>query len=428
MYFVIVLLGLPFFLQAHTLFVPVNASSAILINARNGKVLFEKNADQKKFPGSTTKIASCVVALKKKPNFQEPVKCPLECLLKIPQKVKIANQFQDPPYILEPDGVSYGIYPGEILSFRDLLYGMMVYSANDAANVVAHHLAQGSIDAYMEEVNTYLQSIGCSSTRFYNPHGLHHPKHVTTARDLARLAQEAIQMPEFLEIMKTVQYERPKTNKQTERMVWTGNRLLRKGPFYYPKAFGIKTGYHAAAGHCFVGAAKDDSRVLISVVLQCASKAEAFKDTLRMFEAAFGEKRLTRQLMNHKDSLFVKKVKEGKRLLQAGLQEDFNIEYFPSEEEELKPELVWQVIKAPIKKGDKVGEVHIKTLSDTVIKSAPLYAIQDVDIAWSYKGYYYIKEGGKGLVFFLFILGLLAFYEKRQRRRGASIYKRSSFF
>lgn len=379
-------------LNAAPLSISVSASSAILINANNGKVLFEKQADQKHFPASTTKIATCLLALKKKANLEESVKCSLDCLLKIPQKLKVAHQYQDPPYRLEPDGKSYGIYPGETLALKDLMYGMMLHSANDASNVIAYHLSDGDIGSYMEEVNEYLRSIGCTNTQFYNPHGLHYPKHVSTARDLARLAQEAIQVPEFLEIIQTVSYERPKTNKQPERVVWTSNRLLKRGPFYYPKAFGIKLGYHAAGGGCFVGAAKDDNRVLVSVVLHCANAAEAFKDTIRMFDAAFGEKILTRQLINQEESVFVKVVKEGNESLHAKLQEDLAIQFFPSEEEILKPELCWNPLKAPIKKGDKVGVVYVKNMENKTIKTASIYAVKDVQVSWHYRYYHALKK------------------------------------
>ena len=401
-------------LHAAPLSISVSASSAILINANNGKILFEKQADQKHFPASTTKIATCLFALKKKANLEDSVKCSLDCLLKIPQKLKIAHQYQDPPYRLEPDGKGYGIYPGEILSLKDLMYGMMLHSANDASNVIAYHLSGGDISRYMEEVNEYLKSIGCLNTQFYNPHGLHYPKHVSTARDLARLAQEAIQTPEFLEIIQTVSYERPKTNKQPEKVVWTSNRLLKKGPFYYPKAFGIKLGYHAAGGGCFVGAAKDGDRVLISVVLHCVNAAEAFKDTIRMFDSAFLEKSLVRQLINHEESLFVKAVKEGAGPVQAKLQEDLSIQFFPSEEEEVKPELCWLPLKAPIKKGDKVGVVYVKTMENKTIKTASIYAIKDVKVAWHYRYYHGVKNMIMCINLYTFIcmLGVWVFWKK----------------
>jgi D-alanyl-D-alanine carboxypeptidase (penicillin-binding protein 5/6) len=374
-----VLLGMPMLLFAKPVSINVSAKAAILINADSGKVLFSKKPDDRLPPGSTTKIASCLLALSHAPDFEEEINCPLECLIQIPQKIKVEHKYQDPPYRLEPDGKSYAIAPGEKLTIRDLMYAMMLHSANDASNVIAYRYSQGNIENYMKEVNDYLQTIGCKDTAFYNPHGLHYPKHLTTARDLATLGREAIKNPQLLEIVKTTKYERPRTNKYREtRTVWNGNKLLLKGPYYYPKAFGIKTGFHSAAGFSFVGAARDDHRTLIAVVLKCANYAEAFKDTIKMFDTAFGEKQLSRQLLNHQDSMFTTKVKGSKTSLQASLQEDLIVHYFPSEEEELKPHLEWHVLKLPIKKGQQVGEVQVKTEEGNIVKVAPLYAMEDL--------------------------------------------------
>lgn len=359
--------------------ISVSAKAAILINAENGKVLFAKNPDEKHPPASTTKIATCLMILKNNPNFEEEVKSPSECLIQIPHKIKKEHKYEDPPYRLEPDGKTYLIYPGEILTVKDLLYGMMLHSANDASNVLINHYSKGNINAYMEKVSEYLKSIGCKNSNFFNPHGLHYPKHVSTAADLATLAREAIKDPQFLEIVKTKSYERPKTNKQPGRTIWNGNKLLFKGAYYYPKAFGIKTGYHAAAGFTFVGGAKDENRTLISVVLHCVNGPEAFKDTIKMFNAAFEEKQLTRQLLNQKESVFTTKLKGSKKILEAALQEDLAIHYFPSEEEELTPQICWFDLKIPIKKGEKVGEVQVKTTEGRIIKTSCLYALSDIN-------------------------------------------------
>lgn len=374
--------------QSHLLSKPLNilvsAKAAILINADNGKILFAKNADERHSPASTTKIATCLMALKKSYNLEEQVQCPLDCLIQITQKVKKERRYKDPSYRLEPDGTSYGIYAGEYLTIKDLLYGLMLSSGNDAGNVLAHHYSKGNISSYMEEMNEYLRSIGCVNTRFYNPHGLHYPRHMTTANDLAMLAREAIKNPEFVNIVKAISYERPKTNKQPARTIWSKNQLLLKGPYYYPKAFGIKIGYHSISGFNFVGAAKDENRTLISVVLHCANGPEAFKDSIKMFDAAFGEKKLTRQLLNQKESLFVSKVKGSSKLLKASLEEDLSIHYFPSEEEELTPHLYWYPLKAPIKKKEKVGEIQIKTNEEKIVKVAYLYANSEINLPFLY--------------------------------------------
>lgn len=357
------------------------SQSAILINAHNGKILYKKNAYSKLYPASTTKIATCLMVLHKADQLDEVITCPLDCLLKISKKQKVENKYRDPAYRLEPDGVSYGIYPGEKLTVRDLLYGMMLMSGNDASNVLAYHFSKGNINLFMKETNKYLESIGCLNTKFFNPHGLHYPQHITTARDLAILAKEALRNPEFVKIVSSTSYQRPKTNKQQPKLITTTNRLLKEGPNKYQQCFGIKSGYHELAGYNFVGAAKEGDRILISVVMKAPSALEAYKDTVRMFEAAFAEKMLTRLLINHQESVFTKKIKQAKVDLQAGLKEDLYVQYYPSEEEAFYPDIQWMDIKLPIKKGDKVGEVFVKLSNNHIVKKQDLLALNSIELS-----------------------------------------------
>lgn len=356
----------------------VSAKYAILINGETGKILYSKQPDIKTPPASTTKIATALLSLQKISSFEEVVKCPLECLIKIPKKLKIENKYQDPPYRLEPDGSTYGILAGEKLTVNDLLHGMMLCSGNDASNVLAYHFSEGNIDKFMEEMNEYLKKIGCHHTKFYNPHGLHFPTHMTTARDLAILAKEAIKNEQFLSIVSTCSYERPKTNKQGSKIIATTNRLLKKGPFYYPKAFGIKSGYHENAGYNFVGAAKDETRTLISVVLQCPTVADAYKDTIKMFDAAFFEKKLSRILLNAEETIFTHSIKESKKLIQAVIMDDVVIDYFPSEEEALLPVLEWGQIKLPIKKKDIVGTLYVKNRLGKIVAKKEIFSLVSI--------------------------------------------------
>jgi D-alanyl-D-alanine carboxypeptidase (penicillin-binding protein 5/6) len=373
--------GLTFgYLSASPLQISTTSQSVILINAQNGKILYKKNAYKKLYPASTTKIATCLMALHRAENLDETVNCPLDCLIKIPKKLKIENKYQDPAYRLEPDGTSYGIYPGEKLTVRDLLYGMMLGSGNDASNVLAYHFSKGNINQFMKDTNKYLESIGCLSTKFFNPHGLHYPQHVSTARDLAILAKEALRNPEFVKIVSTVNYQRPKTNKQQPKIVTSTNRLLREGPNKFDRCFGIKTGYHELAGYNFVGAAKDGERTLISVVMKAPSSNDAFKDTVKLFEAAFSEKILTRLLINHQESIFTKKIKKTKDELQAGLREDLYVQYYPSEEEAFYPDIQWLDVKLPVRKGDKVGEVFVKLSNNHIVKKQDLIALNNLEL------------------------------------------------
>jgi D-alanyl-D-alanine carboxypeptidase (penicillin-binding protein 5/6) len=395
------------------------SQSVILINAHNGKILYKKNAYKKLYPASTTKIATCLLTLHKAQSLDQMITCPLDCLIKIPKKLKIEHKYQDPAYRLEPDGTSYGIYPGEKLTVRDLLYGMMLSSGNDASNVIAHYFSNGNIEKFMAEINKYLESIGCLNTKFFNPHGLHYPYHMTTARDLAILAKEALRNPEFVKIVSTSTYQRPKTNKQQARVINTTNRLLKEGPYKFEKCFGIKTGYHELAGYNFVGAAKEGDRTLISVVMKAPSANEAFKDTVKLYEAAFSEKMLTRLLINHQESVFTKKIKSSKVDLQAGLKDDLYVQYYPSEEEAFYPDIQWLDVKLPVKRGDKVGEVFVKLSNKLVVKKQDLIALNSIELPfwkkisrdlYSYKSQ--ILCAALGLVF---LMALLFLYTKRKK-------------
>ncbi len=121
-----------------------------------------------------------------------------------------------------------GLKKGEVMSLRHLLYGAMLVSANDAANVIAKYVG-GSVSEFMDELNGYLHSLGAEDTHFMNPHGLFHPEHQTTASDMALIASEAMRDPMFRKIVSTVHHTRPKTNKQEPTTMLQSNKLLKKG-------------------------------------------------------------------------------------------------------------------------------------------------------------------------------------------------------
>ena len=208
---------------------------------------------------------------------------------------------------MEPDGTHFWLKKGERLSLYDLMCGMMLASGNDAANVVAFHLG-GSVSSFMKGVNTYVKGIGCKNTHFTNPHGLHHPDHYTTAYDMAQMARKAIEKPLIMNMVSLEEYHRPKTNAQEAKVVSQRNKLLVKGPFYYEKAHGIKTGYTENAQFTFASMAKDKNRTLIAVLLGCKSSNSRYRDVIKLFDTAFIEKKVTRLLFNQEDNIFSKVV------------------------------------------------------------------------------------------------------------------------
>jgi len=370
--------------QAQAFRVEVGAKSAVLMNAETGVVLFEKNAHLPSYPASITKVATALYALEKKGHqLDEVMPAVQECLGVASHIQKMKNPHIHPSYRLEPDGTSMGIKLQENLTFRDLLYGLMLSSGNDAANVIAYHVS-GSVSKFMEELNRYLRKKNITETFFNNPHGLHHPDHKTTAYDMAKITCEALKKPIFCEIVKTLKYERPETNKQPASFLVQHNQLLKRGPYFYPYACGVKTGYYSKAGHTLVAAAKKEDRLLVAVILGAADLKQRYKDAIALFEAAFAEKKVSRLLFTKEHEQFSYFFPGAKKAAKAVLTEDFRIDYYPSEEPKFKVFLHWYPLSAPIKKGECLGEIQLLSQDGSKLKTVFLFAKEDVEMTLSY--------------------------------------------
>ena len=359
--------------------VNVSAKSAILINAETGEILYNKKGDERAYPASITKIATCLYAVKTyEGSLSDLVTCPQQYLRKMNKSVKVAHSYKDPSYLLEPDGLTYWIKRGEKLTVEDLIYGNMLVSGNDASNALAQHIG-GTIPKFMEGMNAFLKELGCQDTQFTNPHGLHHPTHWTTAHDMALIAQEALKDELIQKVIRTKEYEREETNLQTAKKIKNRNLLIQPGKFFYPRALGMKTGYHSDANYTYVSAAKDGDRSLIVVLMGCDELRKCFRDAIRLFETAFEEEEEERLLFNREENVFSRSLSGGKTPLKASLTEDIFIKYYPSEEPQLTIELSWEHLEAPIKRGAAVGTLNVLSSNQEVLASAPLVAVGDVD-------------------------------------------------
>ncbi len=398
--------------------VKVSAKSAILMNAETGAILFEKKGDERAYPASLTKIATCLYAVKKnKKGLGELVSCPYHCLRRMNKSVKVAHNYKDPAYLLEPDGTHFWIKRGEEISFKDLLYGLMLASGNDAANYIAYYLG-GNIPKFMQGMNSYLKEIGCEDTNFENPHGLHHPKHYSTARDIAIITKAALKEEVIQTIVSTKEYERVETNLQTAKRIQNKDQMIQPGKFFYPQASGMKTGYHSDAGYTYASVAKNGERTLIAVLLGCDNTHQRYRDAIRLFEAAFEEEKVERLLFNKEENTFSRELKQGRKQLNATLTEDIAIAYFPAEEPEIIIELNWEHQLPPIKEGSFVGSINILDKQGNVLNSSLLIATENVERAFSalfvgamHDDWVCPKELQKILILFLAIgVGLSLFY------------------
>jgi D-alanyl-D-alanine carboxypeptidase (penicillin-binding protein 5/6) len=360
-------------LNAKPLELELKAKSAILMNAESGAILFEKEAHLPSYPASITKVATALFVIEHQKDLFRQAVVSRESLLGRPAK---GGPF--PAYRLEADGTMMGLKIGETLPLEVLLHGLLMVSGNDAANVLAEAVG-GTIPQFMQELNLYLSSIGCKETRFCNPHGLHHPDHQSTAYDLALIAKRALQEPLFRSLCSKEFYVKPATNKQPETKLQTFNHLLRtKSPFFYSKAIGIKTGNHSAAGRTMIAAAEQDGRTLIAVILGCEKQADRYSDAKSLFEAAFKEQRMKKTFFTGSET-YSYSIEGAKTSLQAGVAGEVAIQYFPTEEPELKAFLRWECPPLPIHKGSQVGELRLVDSTGKVVERTPLLAKEDVE-------------------------------------------------
>lgn len=396
-------------LTAKHLPLTVGAESAILINADTGTILYEKNAYSTQYPASLTKIATCLYALHLAgDNLALVCTAERDSVATIGEHEQQKSNYKLPAYWLTPQSSHIGIKTGEKMSLKDLLYGMMIASGGDASNVIAQNLG-GTVPDYMHDVNDYLASIGCTNTHFMNPHGLHHPDHITTAHDLAHMTRTAMMLPTFRQIVKTTSYPRPKTNKQESTTLVQTNRLLKKGKYYYSKAIGVKTGFTTPAQSCLVAAAKQNDRTLIAVVLKNPDRDTMFLEVKAMFEKAFQETKVSKILIKEGSQKHTLNLKGAKDVVKTYVEEAAAISYYPSEEPKLKSYLAWDDLELPIMKGDRVGEIAIKDERGSVIKKTILYSQEDVNHTFWAKMLaqpLYLVIGGLVVVLLLIWLGV----------------------
>ena len=249
--------------------------AALLMDANTGNILFSKNAEAKMYPASTTKIMTLLLAC--------------ESGWSLDMEVTIPSEAAD----IAEDSSLIPVYPGEKMAFGDLLYGMMMHSGNDGANAIAV-LVGGSIENFVAMMNARAQEIGCTGTHFANAHGYHDENHYSTALDLARIAQVALQNETFRTISSTYKRTITITGTGETRTLELTNRNVMLNPnseYYLEGCIGIKTGSHNAAGQCFVGAVDKDDITLITVSLKCSEETEKWVDTFRL--ARYGYTRYT---------------------------------------------------------------------------------------------------------------------------------------
>jgi len=355
----------------------IEGTSAILMDAKSGEILYEKNAYEKRDPASIAKIMTCLVVLE---------------TMDLDEEVTSTIDFDD-----TKGGVGINIKKGEVFNVKQLLYALMLMSANDAAEVLAI-ASGGTIDNFCDLMNERAVRCGAKNTHFNNPNGLNttDKSNVTTAHDLTIISREAMKNEMFRKIVATVDYKIPKTNKSKARNLINVNRTIsdgeiesketkeyaeytKKGFYRYEGAIGIKTGYTSAAGNCFCGWAVKDDTELIVVVMNSSTYETRFEDAIALWDYGF-EKYYTYIAALANETVDEFGVKHGdKSKVAVSVLEDFGITLNKDDDADITVEIETyeKKVMAPIKKGDELGTITVYK-NDDAVAVRPLVAVEDV--------------------------------------------------
>ena len=360
----------------------VAAKAALLIDPDTEEILYARSIHERLYPASLTKIMTCLLVLEAIDDGTL-------------SKEDVLTASELAVTSIPPDGSNAGIKVGEELTVESLLYCIMLSSANEGCNILAEAVA-GSIDAFVEKMNSKAKSLGCEDTHFVNTNGLPDTDHYTTAWDLYLITKEARTHQDFMPLVGTIYYEVPATNLSNVRKLRTTNNLITNWyttGYLYKGAEGIKTGSTSAAGYCLVASASRSGRSLLSVVLGAERikledgtvLTQSFSETIKLYDWGFDS--FSRQIILEADELV------GEVPVELS-QEQNSVKIHPSQEiERLLPNdinpavditrtitLDQESVEAPVTKGQVLGTI---TLSSGGTEYATVDLLADEDVAAS---------------------------------------------
>ena len=355
----------------------IQAKAALLVDANTGAIVYAKNEHQELYPASLTKIMTALLVVEAIDKGQ----------LSLDQEVTASSTIES----LDTDGSTANIKPGEIMTVEQLLYCMLVVSANEACVILAEAVS-GSVDAFVDQMNEKAQALGCENPHFVNPTGLHDSQHYTSAWDLYLITKEALTHKDFVRISDTGDITLPATNLHEARSLHSTNYLIsvwRSRGYVNKDAHGIKTGSPSEAGPCLVSSAAKGSLSFISVVLGCDRltledgeiRTMSFYETNRLFQWGFDN-------FSYKTILT---ADEYPKEVAVSLSKIDHVTVHPARDVEilmpngLEPEDLERTItlnsdpvEAPITTGDKLGTIQL-SYQGTVYATEDLLALNDVE-------------------------------------------------
>ena len=324
----------------------MSARAYLVANGRNGEVLLAQNGETRVAVASITKLMTALVAL---------------------EHAKPGDTVTVGPIAASVGESTISLEAGERIPLRDLLAAMLIQSANDAAYAVAAHVGGGDVGAFVRLMNAKARKLGLRRTHFVRPDGLDTPGHVSSARDVLRLARAAMQRPVIRSLVR-----KRTAHIAGDRVLFGWNDLL--GSF--AGLVGVKTGHTAAAGWCQVAAARRDGVVLYGVVLGSPTRARRNADLAELLEWGFeqyarvavvddGRTYATAEIPFSDERLDLVAADAAQAIVRVGR---------PLVEEVVAP----AVVELPVRRGARVGEIRVRS-GERVIATRPLVAALEVE-------------------------------------------------
>lgn len=320
-----------------------SAKAAVVINADSGEIIYSQNCDERLPMASTTKIMSALLLC--------------EC-------ADLDREITATKEMVTVEGSSMGLLAGDRVTLRDLIYGMLLPSGNDAANTAAI-ATSGSVEAFVDRMNKRAQDLGLKNTHFVTPSGLDADEHYTTAYELALIAREALKNPVFAKAASSKTATLYYGNPPYRRTLTNHNKLLR----YYDDIIGVKTGFTKKSGRCLVSAARKDGATVIAVTLNDPNDWQDHRALLDYGLSQIKKFSITPEIS---ETLTVLGSSEKLRITADSAEFSLPVNAAPTYKISLPP-----FVYAPINKGDIVGKIDYYN-KGTHMLSAPVFAAQSI--------------------------------------------------
>ena len=354
----------------------LTGSACYLVNLDTGRVVYSKNASDRLAPASTTKIMTAALALTLCDD-------PKNTVVTLPDDLWA-----------EFDGIDIshaGLLGNEELTMEQLIYCMMLQSANEAASGIASYFGK---EYFIEQMNDKARSLGCTNTNFTNPHGLYESAHYSSARDIFLITEWALSVPEFYEIASTARYELPETNKNYEKIITTTVLMQDQNSRYYTSYIkGIKTGTLDESGRCLVSTAEKNGMTFCLVLMGCPlepndifweSGNSVFTETRIIYDWMFKHASLTR-VVSSKTIVTQLPVKYSRKKDALLLYSKDSLNALLRKDTDLSPVIRYEpqipeFIEAPVEKYQEIGKASVYA-DDIFIGEITLVSYEDIELS-----------------------------------------------